>query len=376
MRRALVNARVFDGDTVHEDRAVLVAGDRVEALLPAAQLPAGCPVDDLGGRRLVPGYVDLQVNGGGDVLFNDSPTVEGIRRIAAAHCRLGTTAFLPTLISDDFDTMRAAIAAVAGAIDAGVPGVLGIHLEGPFLNPARRGVHDAVHFRELDDEALAVLTALPRGVTLVTVAPERTDPATIRALRAQGVHVWAGHSDADFAAVRAALDAGLEGFTHLFNAMSPLQGRAPGVVGAALDDADSFCGVIADGHHVHEASLRIALAAKPRGRICLVSDAMPTVGGDRDGFKLNGEQIYSRGGRCTTAGGTLAGSDIALAAAVRYATRKLGVDWPEAVRMASLYPARALGLDGELGRIAPGYRAAFCLLDDDLGVLRSWCAGA
>jgi N-acetylglucosamine-6-phosphate deacetylase len=302
------------------------------------------------------------------VLFNDDPSVETIRRIGAAHRRFGTTGFLPTLISDDADVMRAAIDAVDAAIEERVPGVLGIHLEGPYLAAARRGVHDATKFRVPDACEIDLVSSLRKGRTVLTLAPECVSTDALRELAARGVLVCAGHTAATFAEMHAALDAGLRGFTHLFNAMSPLTSREPGAVGAALDDAQSWCGIVVDGHHVHPASLRIALAAKPLGKMFLVTDAMPPVGAGSDTFMLGGVTVTCRNGRCETPDGVLAGSMLDMAGAVRNAVASLGVTLDETARMASTYPADFLGLEPTHGRIAPGCRAEFVVMDDALRV--------
>jgi len=292
-----------------------------------------------------------------------------------AHRRFGTTGLLPTLISDDLSVMAQAIAAVRNATAQGVPGILGVHLEGPFLNPARKGVHDAEKFRRIDDEAIALLTSLDAGKTLVTLAPEMTNSERIQQLRDAGVIVAAGHSAADYAQTRSAIDAGVSAFTHLFNAMTPLTSREPGMVGAALEDANSWCGLIVDGYHVHAASLRVALAAKAHGKMVLVTDAMATVGSESQGFYLNGEWIQAIDGRCATADGTLAGSALDMLSAVRNTRDWLNVSLDEALRMASRYPAEMLGLGNELGSLKPGYRASMILVDEELRLINSWIDG-
>ncbi|MBO9661870.1 N-acetylglucosamine-6-phosphate deacetylase [Dokdonella sp.] len=376
MKTILRNGRILTETGFRDDLAVLVEGERIAALLDAGDARArDANAHDLGGRTLLPGFIDVQVNGGGDVLFNDAPTVETIRRIGAAHRRYGTTGFLPTLISDDVEVMRAAIAAVDAAIAEGVPGVLGIHLEGPYIAPERRGAHDAAKFRVPDAREIEMVCSLRNGVTVLTLAPERVAPALVRDFAARGVIVCIGHSAASYEQARAALDAGARGFTHVYNAMSPLQGRAPGVVGAALEDCASWCGVIADGHHVHPAALRVALAAKPRGKLLLVTDAMPPVGGVSGSYALAGETVTCRGGRCETADGVLAGSALDMAGAVRNAVAMLGVGLDEAARMASTYPADFLGLSRSHGRIAAGMRADLVELDAALDVRRSWIGG-
>ena len=377
MALALVNGRVLTDAGFRDDIAVLVEGARIAALL-AHDDPKLREVarHDLDGLHLLPGFVDAQVNGGGGVLFNNAPTVEAIATIAAAHRRFGTTALLPTLISDDVEVMREAIAAVDAAIAAGVPGVIGIHLEGPYIAPERRGTHDAGKFRVPGADEIALATSLRGGVTLVTLAPERVPADTVRALVAGGAIVAAGHTAATWAQARAGLDAGIRGFTHLYNAMSPLQGREPGAVGAALEDREAWCGIIVDGAHVHPASLRVALAAKPRGKVFLVTDAMPPVGADRPDYVLYGETITAVDGVVRNAAGALAGSALDMMAAVRNTVRTLDVPLDEAARMAATYPAQFLGLDDRLGRIAPGLRADFALVDDTLSLRGTWIGGA
>lgn len=356
------------------DRCILFEGGRIVAVISASDCPAGVARRDLTGT-LVPGFIDLQVNGGGGVLFNDEPTVDGIAAIARAHRRFGTTGLLVTLISDELEILARAIAAVDEAIEQGVPGVLGIHIEGPFLNPAKRGIHDASKFRTLDPAAIDLLSSLRCGRTLVTLAPERAPAGAVRALTARGVVVAAGHTEATYEEVQASIEEGLSGFTHLFNAMTQLGSRAPGVVGAALDSRSSWCGIIVDGHHAHPAALRVALAAKGADRLALVTDAMPTVGSRDKEFWLGGQRIVAEHGRCAAPDGTLAGSDLDMVQAVRNAQRLLGVDLATAVRMASSVPASALGMTGERGSIRPGLRADLVLLDGDGKVLETWIDG-
>ncbi len=331
-------------------------------------------VVDLDGGWLVPGFVDTQVNGGGGVLFNDTPTVAGIAAIGAAHARYGTTAFLPTLISDRLDVVAAALDAVDAAIDQGVPGVVGIHVEGPFLNPARKGIHDPAHFRALDAAAIDLLTRPRRGVVMVTLAPERNDIAAIETLVAAGVIVSIGHSDATYDEARAAIDAGARGVTHLYNAMSPLRHRDPGVVGAVLEDADIYAGLIVDGAHLHPAAIRIALAARPHDRFMLVTDAMPTVGAVDKHFVLNGQPIRVENGVCVGPDGTLAGCDLDMASAVAN-IHALGVTIADAVAMASANPAAFLRLSHRIGSLIVGGNADFVWLAPDLTVRGTWIGG-
>jgi len=373
---ALVNARVLHGEGFQSGLAVLVRDGRIHDLLPDDDARLNrVQKHDLGGEYLVPGFIDCQVNGGGGMLFNDAPYVDTIRRIGAAHSRFGTTGFLPTLISDDRCVMRSAVSAVDAAIAAGVPGVLGIHLEGPYLAPARRGIHDAAKFQIPGADDIELLTSLSRGKVLVTIAPERVPDAIVRKLHASGVLIAAGHTAADYDEMVQALAAGVRGFTHLFNAMSPLHSREPGAVGAALENCDSWCGIIADGQHVHPATLRVALAAKPHGKVFLVTDAMPPVGSDQTTFTLNGETITCNDGRCVNAQGTLAGSALDMASAVRNTVAQLRVDLAEAARMASTYPAAFLDIAATHGQIAKGYVADFVVLNEAIEVRETWIAG-
>lgn len=371
---ALHASRVLTPAGFQTDGCVVVEQGIITAVLPAGECPADVPSRMLEGD-LLPGFIDLQVNGGGGILFNDHPTVDGIAAIGAAHRRFGTTGFLPTLISDDLAVIECAIKAVRAAIDSGVPGVLGIHIEGPFLNRAKKGVHDPAKFRTLDPDAMALLTSLKRGRTLVTLAPELAPAGAIRTLVEGGVIIAAGHTAATFEEIQASFAEGLSGFTHLFNAMTQLGSREPGVVGAGLESRSSWSGLIVDGHHVHPASLRIALAAIGAERLALVTDAMPTVGSDRQEFQLGGTRIVAENGRLTAADGTLAGSNLNMADAVRNAEELMQVDRPTAVRMASAVPASILGLSSELGAITPGLRADLVLADAEGKVRERWIRG-
>jgi N-acetylglucosamine-6-phosphate deacetylase len=376
VRTALVNGRILAGERIVTGQTVLLADGRIEAVVLAADPRCRDAVGvDLDGQILLPGFIDVQVNGGGGVLFNDDPSPESIRAIGAAHRRFGTTGFLPTLISDDLGTIGQAIAAVQSSLDARLPGALGIHIEGPFLNWARRGVHDPKHLRRLDNGVVAMLCSLRGGRTVLTLAPEMTTTAMIAQLAAGGILISAGHSDASYAQAAAAIAHGVRGFTHLFNAMAPLAPREPGIIGAALYDQDSWCGIIVDGHHVDPVMLKLALRCKRHDRFMLVTDAMAPVGSPAASFVLQGRTIHVRNGVCRDEHGTLAGTALDMATAVRNAVQLLDLGIAEAARMASEYPAAFLGLDGELGRIAPGYRANLVLVDDELQVKRTWIEG-
>jgi N-acetylglucosamine-6-phosphate deacetylase len=377
MLLAFRNGRILTDAGFETGKTLLVRDGRIEAIVDTHV--GADQVTDLQGLSLVPGFLDTQVNGGGGVLFNENPSVESIAAIGQAHRRFGTTSFLPTLISDDLHVVERGIEAVREAIERKVPGVLGIHVEGPFLNHDRRGVHDAAKLRSLDAAAVELLATRHGGVTMVTLAPEMTTPELIRALDDAGVIVSAGHTDATYDELQPALASGLRGFTHLFNAMSGLGSREPGAVGAALACEESWCGLIVDGHHVHAETLKIALRAKRRDRFMLVTDAMPSVGSDTRIFQIQGRPITVvdtvNGDKIIDDEGRLAGAHLDMAAAVRNAVHMLGLDLTDALRMASAYPAAFLKLDHELGRIAPGHRANLVLLDDQLEVRQTWIDG-
>ena len=373
---ALINARIFDGENWLSDTALIISGSKIQKLVSQASVDQhDFQIVDLNGLSLIPGLIDTQVNGGGGVLLNDAPTLETLCTIGDAHRKLGTTSFLPTLITDDLDVVKQTLATVDEALSLQIPGVIGVHLEGPFLNSDRKGVHDAAKFRTLDDTAFNLLNSLKHGVTYVTLAPECTTPDMIKRLADAGIIVAAGHTAASYAEIRQALDHGLKAFTHLFNAMTPLGSREPGVVGAALEDTESWCGIIVDNYHVHPSTLKIAIAAKARGKMLLVTDAMPTVGAVDKSLVLNGERLQAANGRCATSAGTLAGSDLDMLSAVKNTHQLLDLPLAEAIRMASLYPATLLGLEHQLGRLAPGFQADMIAIDEHFVLHHSWIAG-
>ena len=369
----LSGARIFDGERFLDDHAVVVEGARIAAIVPYSERPDGA-VRDLGGGLLAPGYVDVQVNGGGGVLFNEDPTPEGIARIAAAHRNHGTIGLLPTLVTDAPQVTAAAIAATREARRL-TPAALGIHLEGPFLDPRRKGAHELSYIRDLEPDDVATIAKADCGAVMLTLAPNRVGTGSIAELARHGVLVSLGHSDASYEEARRAVKAGARAFTHLFNAMSAPTGREPGMVGAALDLDEAFVGLIADGHHVHEANLRIALAAKRRDRFMLITDAMPPAAGGPDHFELQGRRVTCADGCLRLDDGTLAGSVLTMDEAVRFAVNVVRLPLADALAMASRVPATFLRRDTELGRIAPGYLASLVHLDDELRVLETWIEG-
>ncbi|HYK52514.1 MAG TPA: N-acetylglucosamine-6-phosphate deacetylase [Candidatus Eremiobacteraceae bacterium] len=369
----LSGARIFDGERFLDDHAVVIEGERVAAIVPYAERSHGA-VRDLGGGLLAPGYIDVQVNGGGGVLFNEQPTPEGIARIAAAHRKHGTVGLLPTLVTDAPQVMATAIAATREARHL-TPATLGIHLEGPFLDPRRKGAHELRYIRDLEPDDVETMVKGDCGAVMLTVAPNRIGAANIAELARRGVLVSLGHSEARYEEARAAVEAGARAFTHLFNAMSGPIGREPGMVGAALDLDEPFVGLIADGHHVHEANLRIALAAKRRDRFMLITDAMPPAAGGPDHFDLQGRRVTCADGCLRLDDGTLAGSVLTMDEAVRHVVNVVRLDLADALAMASRVPATFLRRGTEFGRIAPGYIASLVHLDDELRVLETWIEG-
>jgi len=373
--QAVLADRVFDGFRWHIDAAVLIREGRIIGLGPWGEVPSGWPQTRLpAGAFLAPGFIDLQVNGGGGVLLNDQPTAEGMRAIARAHRLYGTTACLPTLITDTREKMRAAVAAVR--LMVGREGILGLHLEGPFISPLRPGVHRPDRITRPNAEDLDELCELAGvGRSLMTLAPECVPPGFVRTLASAGVRISIGHSEASAAVVMQAVADGATGVTHLFNAMPPLSARAPGIIGAALAERRLTAGLIVDAIHVDPVSVRAAFLAKGSDRIALVTDAMPTVGTSLDRFELAGRTIKRTDGRLTTEEGTLAGAHLDMASAVRNAITLAQIPLEDALRAASLTPARFLGLDNERGALVSGAWADLVALTQELTVIATWVGG-
>lgn len=371
MKFTLIAEQLFDGEAFYRDVPVTIE----DGLIASLDTASGAKEIRYPGT-LVPGFIDVQVNGGGGALFNSSPTVACIETIGKAHARFGTTGFLPTLITDDVQVMAKAADAVASAVAQKSAGVLGVHFEGPHLSVPKKGVHPQGFIREITEAELAIFCRQDLGIRVVTLAPENVSPEVIRLLVESGVKVCLGHSNADYDTVVAALAAGATGFTHLYNAMSPLGSREPGVVGAAIESETAWCGLIVDGHHVHPAAARVALRAKPRGKVMLVTDAMPPVGmDDETSFELFGTQVLRVGDRLNAVTGELAGCVLDMATAVENSVKMLGLPLGEALRMASLYPAEFLGIAENVGRLAVGQRADLVLLDNQHKVQANYIAG-
>lgn len=368
--------QVFDGNRLHCDTSLVVRDGLVQGLVPNAQLEADVDRIDLGGGILAPGLIDLQINGGGGLMLGDAESVEDIARICHAHLSLGTTALTPTLITDTPETTRKVVKLGIEAWARGVRGFQGLHLEGPHLFKGRKGAHDPDLIRPMTDEdmELYLYAAGHLPSLIVTIAPETVTPDQIRRLAGAGVHVSLGHSGASYAECKTASEAGASCVTHLFNAMSPLQHREPGLVGAALDLGALSAGLIADGVHVDPVAMKIALKAKEGpGRIFLVTDAMSQTGTDVTSFHLGGREIFRRNGTLTLADGTLAGADIDLPSSLAYLTGNVDVPVETALAMATRDPAEVIGRP--LGQLVEGRSADLVHFVDDFSVAGVWVKG-
>ena len=364
--------RLFDGHNFFNDQVLTIADGKIIAIdQDTSRIDVA--VDGL----VVPGYIDLQVNGGGGVLFNDSPSVNNLKIMMAAHAKYGTTAMMPTLITDRVEVMQQAANAVAQALNEKVPGIVGIHFEGPHLSKEKKGTHSADYIRPISEAEWQIFSRQDMGHIIVTLAPENVSPSDVTRMVALGIKVCLGHTNADFNTAQAAINAGATGFTHLFNAMSPLQGREPGVVGAALLNNQTSCGLIVDGFHVDYASCQLAIQAKPQGKIFLVTDAMPPVGTDQTQFPLYDRMVYLDNGKLTSTTGELAGSSLDMASAVKNTHQGLGIELGEAIRMGSLYPAEYLHQKQTVmrGELTVGKQADMVVLNEDLSVKETWISG-
>ncbi len=376
--KAITGAEIFDGFSRHQHSSLLIENGRVKGIVPEHDAPPVAEQIFLDGGMIIPGFIDLQVNGGGGVLLNESPGAEAIETICQTHFQFGTTALLPTLITDKPEISRLAVDAGIEAKKRKIPGFLGLHLEGPHLSLEKKGAHVADFITSMNNEDLLFLQAAKGGldILLVTVAPESVSCSQIKELSRAGIVLSLGHSNASFKEASMAAQSGARSVTHLFNAMSPLTNREPGIVGAALEIDALYAGLIADGFHVDPAAISIALRAKSGpGKIYLVTDAMSTIGTDLTEFALNGRTIRRSNGRLTLEDGTLAGADLDMISAVRYMAESVGTGWEEAIRMASLYPAQCLGIEASYGHLQAGAIANFSHVNTVLDIQRVWLEG-
>jgi N-acetylglucosamine-6-phosphate deacetylase len=372
--KIITGARIFDGEAWHDGKSLVVEDGKVVAIADSSY---DAQTIDATGLLIVPGFVDLQVNGGGGVMFNNQPDVDGIACICAAHAKFGTTALMVTLITDTPEINAKAVEAGIKAQATNVPGFLGLHFEGPHLSLSRKGTHDPALIRPMDDSDQQRLLGCKQSLShvLTTIAPESVSAEQVTSLSQAGIIVSLGHTDATYAMAAHYASAGASMVTHLFNAMSQLGNREPGLVGAGLHENAFHCGLIADGFHVDPVSMALALNAKKGpARIFLVTDAMSTIGTDDTGFELNERQVYRKDGRLTLADGTLAGADIDMLSCVRFVHQRIGLPLEEALRMASVYPAQAIKADTK-GRLLAGYDADFVLLNENLSIRSTWIGG-
>ncbi len=368
----LLAKQLFDGEQFHHNKVITINKGKIIAIEDEHN---NVHVNEIISGLLVPGFIDLQVNGGGDVLFNSTPTVAGIEKIAKAHAQFGTTAMLPTLITDSITVMQQAADSIAEAIRQKMAGIIGIHFEGPHLAIAKKGAHLQKHIRSISEAEWQIFSRQDLGQIVITLAPENVAPEDIRRMVNLGIKVCLGHSNADYQTAQNAIDAGADGFTHLYNAMSALQGREPGLVGSAFLNKHTYCGLIVDGHHVHNQSCKIALQIKSQGYVFLVTDAMPPVGCNKNKFELLGRNVTLSQGKLTLETGELAGSVLDMATGVRNIHQHLALPLAEALRMASLYPANFINQTKTRGKLATGYQADMVELDHNQQVKNTWVSG-
>lgn len=362
--------RLFDGQNYSDDQVLTISNGKIIGIDQNIK-----SVNRYVKGLLAPGFIDLQVNGGGGSLFNDSPSVDNIKTIIAAHSQFGTTGMMPTLITDKVEVMAQAADAIAQALKENVLGIIGIHFEGPHLSIAKKGAHSAEFIRPITDEEWQVLERKDIGKIIVTLAPETVSTKDIERMVSLGIKVCLGHTNADYATAQQAVGAGASGFTHLFNAMSPLQGREPGVVGTALLNDQTSCGLIVDGHHVDFATCQLAIKTKPKGKIFLVTDAMPPVGTDDLKFAFFNRTVHLSEGKLTSTTGELAGSVLDMATAVRNCHQGLNIPLDEAIRMASKYPANYLNQNDNSALLIVGSPADFVVLNENIEVQQTWISG-
>ncbi|MHA2772934.1 N-acetylglucosamine-6-phosphate deacetylase [Vibrio harveyi] len=364
---ALSNCKIYTGSDVLTDHAVIIDNDQIQSVVPVTQLPEGIEVKDLDGANLSPGFIDLQLNGCGGVMLNDEITPETMQIMHEANLKSGCTSFLPTLITSSDEDMRAAITAAREYHNKYQNQSLGLHLEGPYLNVAKKGIHSVDFIRPSDDGMIDLICANADIIAKVTLAPEQNDPEHIARLKAVGIVVSIGHTNATYAEARQGFDAGITFATHLFNAMTPMVGREPGVVGAIYDTPEVYAGIIADGFHVDYANIRIAHKIKGE-KLVLVTDATAPAGANIDHFIFVGKKVYYRDGKCVDENGTLGGSALTMIEAVQNSVEHAGIALEEALRMATLYPATAIGVEERLGRVRKGMVANLTIFDRDFNV--------
>ena len=370
---ALTHGRIYTGHEILDDHAIIVANGLIERICPLADVPANVEQRSVNGAILAPGFIDVQLNGCGGVQFNDTPeavTVETLEIMQKANEKSGCTNYLPTLITTSDDLMKQGIRVMREYLAKHPNQALGLHLEGPWLNLVKKGTHNPSFVRKPDAELVKFLCDNADVITKVTLAPEMVAPEVITALANAGIVVSAGHSNATAQEARVGFRAGITFATHLFNAMPYMSGREPGLTGAILDANEIYCGIIADGLHVDYINIRNAKRLKG-DKLCLVTDATAPAGADIDQFIFAGKTIYYRNGLCVDENGTLSGSSLTMIEGVRNLVEHANIALDEVLRMATLYPARAIGVEKRLGSIAPGKVANLTAFTHDFKIIKT-----
>ncbi|MGO1295953.1 MAG: N-acetylglucosamine-6-phosphate deacetylase [Vibrio sp.] len=367
MKYALVNGKIFTGETILTDHGIIINDQTIHDIVPCHALPQDIPRIDVNGANISPGFIDLQLNGCGGVMFNDDISVNTLHTMHHANLLSGCTNFLPTLITSSDENMQQAVQVARDYMTQTPNQVLGLHLEGPYLNPEKKGIHNMEYIRQSNQSMVDFICQNQDVIAQLTMAPEMNDPAHIRQLADAGITVSLGHTNCSYQQAKAGFAAGMTSATHLFNAMSSITGREPGAVGAIYDTPSIYAGVIADGFHVDFANIRIAKHIKNE-KLILVTDATAPAGADIESFIFVGKTVYYKDGKCIDENGTLGGSALTMNQAIKNSVKYVGIALDEALRMATLYPAQSIGIDKQFGRIAPGYIANLAIFDCDLNV--------
>ena len=374
MKQALLGSQIFCGERFYDDHALLVEGKSIVDIVDKNNTPDNFNKIELDQGILAPGFIDLQVNGGGGVLFNNSPNKESLNTIIKAHQFFGTTSVMPTVISDSLEVLEQCIKTVTEEIKNN-SSLLGIHIEGPFFNTKYRGVHQKQYISTINSDYLNLFESLRGFPVMLTLAPECISSQQLKHLTSLGIKTLAGHTDASYDELDDAIKNGLDGFTHLFNAMGQISAREPGVVGSALHFENTFASIIVDLHHVHPSLIQLAYQLKPKGKLFFISDSMATINHGKPSFELYDEVVNESDGRLVNSEGKLAGSSITQIDAVKNVYQKCNIPLNQALAMASRYPAEYLGIENHLGSLKPGYRADLVHFDSNFKVHNVWVSG-
>ena len=374
MKQALLGSQIFCGERFYDDHALLLDGKSIVDIVHKNNIPDNFNKIELDQGILAPGFIDLQVNGGGGVLFNNSPNKESLNTIIKAHQFFGTTSIMPTVISDSLEVLEQCIKTVTEEIKNN-SSLLGIHIEGPFFNTKYRGVHQKQYISTINSDYLNLFESLRGFPVMLTLAPECISSQQLKHLTSLGIKTLAGHSDATYDELDDAINNGLDGFTHLFNAMGQISAREPGVVGSALHFENTFASIIVDLHHVHPSLIQLAYQLKPKGKLFFISDSMATINHGKPSFELYDEVVNESDGRLVNSEGKLAGSSITQIDAVKNAYQKCNIPLNQALAMASRYPAEYLGIANHWGSLKPGYRADLVHFDSNFKVHNAWVSG-